>query len=216
MMKNINYLDHPYWIPKCLNVGRISIPLQIFPYIFPPNLYSNRLHDWKCKNSHWPPYYLGILTISESFDTVAFVRILWCSCRVQYWPKNIQWSKVVLVMALSLKANFSSISCSFSFFMCTNGNIYWSKMLLHLLSYIEGNSISWVKFGFKITIILILTFFVSFLMCTGRDTRKIVAVCGRYRWDLTEKCLRWFSWRHSIIKLDFLQLRYAHCYSWGP
>ena len=83
MMKNINYLDHPYWIPKCLNIGQISIPLQIFSiYIFPPNLYSNRLHDWKCKNSHWPPYYFGILTISESFDTLAFVRILWCSCRV--------------------------------------------------------------------------------------------------------------------------------------
>ena len=84
MMKNINYLDHPYWIPKCLNVGRISIPLQIFSYIYPPNLYLNRLDVWKCENSHGPPYYFVILTISESFDTVAFVRILWCSCRVFY------------------------------------------------------------------------------------------------------------------------------------
>ena len=40
MMKNINYLDHPYWIPKCLNVGRISIPLQIFPYIYFPQIFT--------------------------------------------------------------------------------------------------------------------------------------------------------------------------------
>ena len=33
-MKNINFLNHPYWIPKCLNVGQISIPLQIFSYIY--------------------------------------------------------------------------------------------------------------------------------------------------------------------------------------
>ena len=40
MMKNINYLDHPYWIPKCLNVGQISIPLQIFPYIYFPQIFT--------------------------------------------------------------------------------------------------------------------------------------------------------------------------------
>ena len=40
MMKNINYLDHPYWIPKCLNVGRISIPLQIFSYIYFPQIFT--------------------------------------------------------------------------------------------------------------------------------------------------------------------------------
>ena len=39
-MKNINYLDHPYWIPKCLNIGRISIPLQIFPYIYFPQIFT--------------------------------------------------------------------------------------------------------------------------------------------------------------------------------
>ena len=55
---------------------------KFFIYIFPPNLYWNRLDVWKCENSHWPPCYFLILTISESFDTVAFVRILWCSCRV--------------------------------------------------------------------------------------------------------------------------------------
>ena len=55
---------------------------NFFIYIFPPNLYLNRLDVWKCENSCWPPYYFVILIISESFDTVAFVRILWCSCRV--------------------------------------------------------------------------------------------------------------------------------------
>ena len=39
-MKNINYLDHPHWIPKGLNVGRISIPLQIFPYIYFPQIFT--------------------------------------------------------------------------------------------------------------------------------------------------------------------------------
>ena len=39
-MKNINYLDHPYWIPKCLNVGWISIPLQIFSYIYFPQIFT--------------------------------------------------------------------------------------------------------------------------------------------------------------------------------
>ena len=39
-MKNINFLDHPYWIPKCLNVGRISIPLQIFSYIYFPQIFT--------------------------------------------------------------------------------------------------------------------------------------------------------------------------------
>ena len=39
-MKNINILDHPYWIPKCLNVGRISIPLQIFSYIYFPQIFT--------------------------------------------------------------------------------------------------------------------------------------------------------------------------------
>ena len=38
-MKNINFLDHPYWIPKCLNVGRISMPLQIFSYIYFPQIF---------------------------------------------------------------------------------------------------------------------------------------------------------------------------------
>ena len=33
------YLDHPYWIHKCLNVGQISIFYYIFLYIFPRNLY---------------------------------------------------------------------------------------------------------------------------------------------------------------------------------
>ena len=33
-MKNINYMDHPYWIHKCLNVGQISIPYYIFPDIY--------------------------------------------------------------------------------------------------------------------------------------------------------------------------------------
>ena len=40
MKKNINYLDHPYWIPKCLNVGWISIPLQMFPYIYFPQIFT--------------------------------------------------------------------------------------------------------------------------------------------------------------------------------
>ena len=39
-MKNINFLDHPYWIPKCLNVGQISIPLQIFSYIYFPQIFT--------------------------------------------------------------------------------------------------------------------------------------------------------------------------------
>ena len=39
-MKNINFLDHPYWIPKCLNIGRISIPLQIFSYIYFPKIFT--------------------------------------------------------------------------------------------------------------------------------------------------------------------------------
>ena len=48
--KNINYQDHPYWIHKCLNVSRISIPYYIFSiYIFSTNLYSNRLDVWKTK-----------------------------------------------------------------------------------------------------------------------------------------------------------------------
>ena len=55
---------------------------NFFIYIFPPNLYWHRLDVWKCENSHWPPCYFLILPISESFDTVAFVRIRWCSCRV--------------------------------------------------------------------------------------------------------------------------------------
>ena len=60
---------------------------NFFIYIFPPNLYWNRLDVWKCENSHWPPCYFLILPISESFDTVAFVRIHWCSCRVP----QLQW-----------------------------------------------------------------------------------------------------------------------------
>ena len=32
------YLDHPYWIHKCLNVGRISIPYYIFLYIYFPQI----------------------------------------------------------------------------------------------------------------------------------------------------------------------------------
>ena len=40
-MKNINFLDHPYWIPKCLNVGRISIPWQIFSYIYFPQIFTD-------------------------------------------------------------------------------------------------------------------------------------------------------------------------------
>ena len=44
--------------------------------------FKSWLDVWKCENSHWPPCYFVIWTISESFDTVAFVRILWCSCRV--------------------------------------------------------------------------------------------------------------------------------------
>ena len=27
-------MDHPYWIHKCLNVGRISIPYYIFPDLY--------------------------------------------------------------------------------------------------------------------------------------------------------------------------------------
>ena len=37
-MENINYMDHPYWIHKCLNVGRISIPYYIFLYIYFPQI----------------------------------------------------------------------------------------------------------------------------------------------------------------------------------
>ena len=74
-------------------------------YIFPPNLYSNRLHDWKCKNSHWPPYYFGILTISESFDTVAFVRILWCPCRVSKLDRTwwVAQSNTILTLGNGFK-----------------------------------------------------------------------------------------------------------------
>ena len=51
---------------------------NFFIYIFPPNLYSNRLDAWKTKfliDNHYK-------VMSETLDTVAFVRILWCSCRV--------------------------------------------------------------------------------------------------------------------------------------
>ena len=39
-MKNVNYLDHPYWIHKCLNVGRISIPYYIFLYKYFPQIFT--------------------------------------------------------------------------------------------------------------------------------------------------------------------------------
>ena len=34
------YLDHPYWIHKCLNVGRISIFYYIFLCIYFPGIFT--------------------------------------------------------------------------------------------------------------------------------------------------------------------------------
>ena len=41
MTKIHKYLDDPYWIPKYLNVGRISIPVQFFPYIYFPQIFTH-------------------------------------------------------------------------------------------------------------------------------------------------------------------------------
>ena len=80
-MKNINYLDHPYWIPKCLNVGRISIPLQIFSYIYFPQIFTEigwMFENVKIPIDHhaiflfWLFQNLLILShLSESFDVPA-------------------------------------------------------------------------------------------------------------------------------------------------
>ena len=81
MMKNINYLDHPYWIPKCLNVGQISIPLQIFSYIYFPQIFTEI--GWMFENVKIPIDHhaiflfwlfqnlLILLHLSESFDVPA-------------------------------------------------------------------------------------------------------------------------------------------------
>ena len=39
-MKNINYLDHPYWIHKCLRVSQISLFYLVFLYIYFPEIFT--------------------------------------------------------------------------------------------------------------------------------------------------------------------------------
>ena len=85
-MKNINYQDHPYWIPKCLNVGWISIPLQIFPYIYFPQIFTQigcMIENVKIPIDHhtilvfWLFQNLLILShLSESFDVPAGCNVL--------------------------------------------------------------------------------------------------------------------------------------------
>ena len=62
------YLDHPYWIPKCLNIGQISIPLQIFSYIYFPQIFTEIgfLCEIKIMIFSIDPNVKG--AISESFD----------------------------------------------------------------------------------------------------------------------------------------------------
>ena len=102
-MKNINYLDHPYWTPKCLNIGQISIPYWIFLYIS-PQIFTQI--GWMLEN----------VNISIAHNTnfnvrnVANVRILWCSCRVYVWQEMVTF--VVLRKIVTSGTITEKICCS--------------------------------------------------------------------------------------------------------
>ena len=120
-MKNINYLDHPYWILKCLNIGRISIPLQIFPYIYFPQIFTQigcMIENVKIPIDHhtilifWLFQNLLILShLSESFDVPAgcvscIVRCLskWKTCHslISLHSKRRQEYNSVLLLSVHL------------------------------------------------------------------------------------------------------------------
>ena len=63
--EKINYLDHPYWIPKCLNIGRISIPFYIFLYIYFRQIFTQI--GWMIEN----------MNISIAHNTNFNVRNVW-------------------------------------------------------------------------------------------------------------------------------------------
>ena len=74
MVKIHEYLGHPYWIHKCLNVVRMSI----FYYIFPRNLYWTRKNGLKYK-----------LSTIHFLWKIANVWIFWCFFRVHIMLVNV-------------------------------------------------------------------------------------------------------------------------------
>ena len=83
------YQGHPYTILTCLSVVRISLFYNIFLQYYFGTLFLyfwDLLEKWKKKESQRQPLQYLHVRISEFFDTVAFVRILWCSCRMTDRP----------------------------------------------------------------------------------------------------------------------------------
>ena len=119
MMKNINFLDHPYWIPKCLNVGRISIPWQIFSYIYFPQIFTDigwMFENVKIPIDHhaiflfYPFQNLLILShLSESFDVPAGCNRWICSFQEDPFWTVISHHSTVMFLNISLPFIFRAL-----------------------------------------------------------------------------------------------------------
>ena len=68
-MKNINYLDHPYWIHKCLNVGRICQFLPPATKLGQGNIFRSVCQEFCPQGGCLPHCMLGYTPPGPEADT---------------------------------------------------------------------------------------------------------------------------------------------------
>ena len=146
-MKNIKYLDHPYWIHKCLNIGCISIPYYIFLDIYFPEIFTDI--GWMLENINFPLPTIQI-SMSETFDKSQMSETIdvpaGCSgnkfciilCSHNVWnpslSPNLYPSSAVEISHKSCRSDLSNFMNSV---ILTKGKLHW-QLVATDRHYVEG------------------------------------------------------------------------------